>query len=162
MGIFKDIWNTLFGKPKKQEKFERDGSISEREMKVVHKKNEVKAESTLTCVEKQTELPNHQVCNDAKKTTNVYSDDLSMLKPKKRDAKKIVGQKTLSKIKEHLLTYGSIDTFTCKSKFNVKSLHNFIWYLRKEGLKIKTDKVGLHNGVGQKFEVTNYRLISEK
>jgi hypothetical protein len=33
--------------------------------------------------------------------------------------------------------------------------------MRKEGFKIKTEKVGLHNELGEKVLVTNYRLISE-
>ena len=83
-------------------------------------------------------------------------------KPKKQKVRSVIGQKTLSEIKDYLLTYGSIDVLTCEQKFNVKSLHNFIWHLRKDGLKIKTDKVGLHNELGQKVEVTNYRLIIKK
>ena len=74
----------------------------------------------------------------------------------------MIGQKTLAEVKENLIKYGSIDVLTCEQIFKVKSLHNFIWQLRKEGLKIKTDKVGLHNELGQKIEVTNYRLISKK
>ena len=68
----------------------------------------------------------------------------------------------MNEIKEYLITYGSLDVLTCEQKFKVKSLHNFIWYLRKEGFEIKTDKVGLHNELGQKIEVTNYRLIPKK
>jgi hypothetical protein len=41
-------------------------------------------------------------------------------------------------------------------------LRNFIWQLRKDGLEILTEKVELHNEMGQKVEVTNYILISEK
>jgi hypothetical protein len=73
-----------------------------------------------------------------------------------------VGQKTLSEIKDYLLTYGSLDALTCEQKFNVKSLHNFIWQLRKDGLGIKTERVFLSNEFGQKVEVTNYRLITKK
>jgi hypothetical protein len=73
-----------------------------------------------------------------------------------------VGQKTLSEIKNYLLTYGSLDVLTCEQKFKVKSLRNFIWQLRKDGLEILTEKVELHNEMGQKVEVTNYILISEK
>ena len=81
---------------------------------------------------------------------------------KNKKNKNVIGQKTLSEIKDYLLTYGSIDVLTCKQKFKVKSLHNFIWHLRKEGLKIKTNKVGLHNELGQKVDVTNYILITKQ
>jgi hypothetical protein len=67
----------------------------------------------------------------------------------------------LNEIKAYLQTYGSLDVLTCEQKFKVKSLHNFIWSMRKEGFKIKTEKVGLHNELGEKVLVTNYRLISE-
>lgn len=81
---------------------------------------------------------------------------------KKQMVKNVIGQKTLAKIKDYLFTYGSIDILTCEQKFKVKSLKNFIWHLRKEGVEIKTEKVELHNELGQKVEVINYRLISEK
>lgn len=81
---------------------------------------------------------------------------------KKKISRNVIGQKTLSEIKDYLLTYGSIDVLTCEQKFKVKSLQNFIWHLRKDGLKIKTDKVSLHNELGQKVEITNYRLIAKK
>lgn len=144
MGIFKDIWNTIFGKKNQYYKFERDGSIAEPVMKVIHKKNEDKIDLGSSYAE------------------NVCSEDLSKPKAKNKKPNNVIGQKTLSEIKEYILTYGSIDILTCEQKFKVKSLRNFIWHLRKEGLKIKTDKVGLHNELGQKVEVTNYRLIIKK
>jgi hypothetical protein len=92
--------------------------------------------------------------------------DTEIIKPvekqKIKSKKVVIGQKTLFEVKDYLLKYGSIDVLTCEQIFKVKSLHNFIWQLRKEGLKIKTDKVGLHNELGEKIEVTNYRLISKK
>ena len=87
-------------------------------------------------------------------------DDLFVPKPKKVKLKNGIGQKTLSDIKDYLLTYGSLDVLTCEQKFKVKSLHNFIWQLRKDGFKIKTGKVSLHDEFSQKVEVTNYILIS--
>ena len=90
------------------------------------------------------------------------TDDELISRAENKKSKNVIGQKTLSEIKDYLLTYGSIDVLTCEQKFKVKSLQNFIWHLRKDGLKIKTDKVGLHNELGQKVEVTNYRLIAKK
>jgi hypothetical protein len=140
MGILKDIWNTVFGKKKQDDKFERGGSIAEPVMKIVHKKSEDKIEAGGSYTE----------------------NELGEPKPKKQNVRSVIGQKTLLDIKDYLLTYGSIDVITCKAKFDVKSLQNFIWQLRKDGLEIKTEKVGLHNELGQKVEVTNYRLISKK
>jgi hypothetical protein len=163
MTIFKDIWNTLFGKSKQEKQFGRDGSIEELVMKVVYKRNEDKIDSDPTSNENELEEQNPQVCNDVQKRVNVCSDDLlTHIHPKNKKVKNIVGQKTLNEIKEYLITYGSIDVLTCEQKFKVKSLHNFIWFLRNEGFEIKTDKVGLHNELGQKVEVTNYRLIAKK
>jgi 1-acyl-sn-glycerol-3-phosphate acyltransferase len=48
---------------------------------------------------------------------------------------------------------------------NHQSMHDIIpiiWFLRNEGFEIKTDRVGLHNELGQKVEVTNYILINKK
>jgi hypothetical protein len=180
MTIFKDIWNTLFGKSKQEKQFGRGGSIAEPEMKIVHKKSEEKIELGATYTENELGEPNPQVCNDVQKRVNVRSDDFFVSndlieketktdakfinpieKAKNKKVKNIVGQKTLNEIKEYLITYGSIDVLTCEQKFKVKSLHNFIWFLRNEGFEIKTDKVGLHNELGQKVEVTNYRLIAK-
>jgi hypothetical protein len=163
MGIFRDILNTIFGRKKQSDRFERGGSIAEKqeevfknggliaepEMEVVHKVSEDRA-----CAENELSEPNPQVCNDVQKNVNVYPDHLQR-------TKNVIGLKKLSQIKEYLLTYGSIDTLTCEEKFKVKSLRNFIWYLRKDGLKIKTQKVLLQDELGQKVEVVNYVLIGE-
>ena len=151
MGILRDIWTAIFGKKNKADRFERGGSIAEPVMKVVHNKNEDKIDAGRTYTENELGEPN-PAC----------SEDLSKHKPKNRKSKSIVGQKTLNEIKEYLITYGSLDVLTCEQKFKVKSLHNFIWFLRNEGFEIKTDKVGLHNELGQKVEVTNYTLITKK
>jgi hypothetical protein len=154
MGFLRDIFTTFLGKQKKQDNFSKGGDIFKPEMNVVYKKNEQ---------EKELEVPNPEVCNEVQENLIPNSiKELTTPKPKKQKVKSAIGQKTLSDIKDYLLTYGSIDVLTCEQKFNVKSLHNFIWHLRKDGLKIKTDKVGLHNELGQKVEVTNYRLIIKK
>ncbi len=163
MGIVKDIWNTLFGKPKQQEKFQRSGSIAEPVMQVVHNKNDDEIDVERSSAEIELTEPNPQFCNNVQQGENIRPNDLSAVpKPKKKKSKNIIGQKTLSEIKDYLLTYGSIDVLTCEQKFKAKSLHNFIWQLRKDGLKIKTEKVFLNNEFSQKVEVTNYRLISLK
>jgi hypothetical protein len=154
MSLLTDIFRTFFGKPKKQDNFGNGGDFFKPEMNVVHKKNEQ---------EKELEVTNHQVCNEVQESIIPNSTkELTTPKPKKERVRSVIGQKTLSEIKDYLLTYGSIDVLTCEQKFKVKSLHNFIWHLRKEGLKIKTNKVGLHNEIGQKVEVTNYILITKK
>lgn len=154
MGFLRDIFMTFLGKPKKQHDLNKGGDIVKPEMNVVYKKNEQ---------EKELEVPNPEVCNEVQeKLIPNSTNELATAKPKKQKVRSVIGQKTLSEIKDYLLTYGSIDVLTCEQKFNVKSLHNFIWHLRKDGLKIKTDKVGLHNELGQKVEVTNYRLIIKK
>ena len=135
MGILRNIWNTLIGRSQKEETTEVL-EFKEPKLEVVHKNKKEEY------VEPENVLP--------------------VEKQKKKRFKSVIGQKTLAEVKEYLIKYGSIDVLTCEQIFKVKSLHNFIWQLRKEGLKIKTDKVGLHNELGQKIEVTNYRLISKK
>ena len=218
MGIFRNIWNTIFGKSNQENRFERGGSIAEVPMKVIYKKNkEEKLERGRTYTEnelgepqekqetvggyntKDTKFTPNNVCNPPiniplikiPNTLNVcntpiniplieipngddffVSNDLIAKEektdsevdnlPKKEKVNNVIGKKTLSEIKEYLIKYGSLDVLTCEQKFKVKSLHNFIWYLRKEGLVIKTQKVGLHNELGEKIEVTNYKLISVK
>jgi hypothetical protein len=162
MGILRDIWNTIFGKKNQDNRFERGGSIAEPLMKVVHNKNEDKIDAGRTYTENELGEDNPQVCNNVQQIPSTCSEDLPKPKPKRKKSKSIVGQKTLNEIKEYLITYGSLDVLTCEQKFKVKSLHNFIWFLRNEGFEIKTDKVGLHNELGQKVEVTNYTLITKK
>jgi len=135
MGILRNIWNTLIGRSQKEETTE-----------VLEFKE-----------------PKLEVGNKKKKEENVEPENVFPVeKQKKKRLKSVIGQKTLTEVKDYLIKYGSIDVLTCEQIFKVKSLHNFIWQLRKEGLKIKTDKVGLHNELGEKIEVTNYRLISKK
>lgn len=132
MGILKYIFKAIFGKSDKQKRFESGGTVATPTMEVVHRR---------------------------------FQEEISAKNPnleKSKKKKNVVGQKTLLEIKDYLLNNGSIDVLTCEQKFNVKSLRNFIWYLRKDGLKIKTEKVGLHNELGNEVEVTNYRLISKK
>ena len=149
MGILRNIWNMLFGNSQKEETTEFL-EVKEPKLKVVHKKE--KEVSGAIYLGKEVK-PKEEV---------VVQDVLPTEKQKKKNVKRVIGQKTLSEIKDYLIKYGSLDVLTCEQMFEVKSLHNFIWQLRKDGLKIKTDKVGLHNELGQKIEVTNYRLISKK
>jgi hypothetical protein len=149
MGILRNIWNMLFGKSQKEETTEVL-EVKEPKLKVVHKKEKELAGAIYLGKEVK---PKEEV---------VAQDVIPTEKQKKKNVKRVIGQKTLSEIKDYLIKYGSLDVLTCEQMFEVKSLHNFIWQLRKDGLKIKTDKVGLHNELGQKIEVTNYRLISKK
>lgn len=149
MGILRNIWNMLFGNSQKEETTEVL-EVKEPKLKVVHKKEKEVAGAIYLGKEVK---PKEEV---------VVQDVIPTEKQKKKNVKRVIGQKTLSEIKDYLIKYGSLDVLTCEQMFEVKSLHNFIWQLRKDGLKIKTDKVGLHNELGQKIEVTNYRLISKK
>jgi hypothetical protein len=149
MGILRNIWNMLFGNSQKEETTEVL-EVKEPKLKVVHKKEKEVAGAIYLGKEVK---PKEEV---------VVQDVIPIEKQKKKNVKRVIGQKTLSEIKDYLIKYGSLDVLTCEQMFEVKSLHNFIWQLRKDGLKIKTDKVGLHNELGQKIEVTNYRLISKK
>ena len=149
MGILRNIWNMLFGKSQKEETTEVL-EVKEPKLKVVHKKEKELAGAIYLGKEVK---PKEEL---------VVQDVIPIEKQKKKNVKRVIGQKTLSEIKDYLIKYGSLDVLTCEQMFEVKSLHNFIWQLRKDGLKIKTDKVGLHNELGQKIEVTNYRLISKK
>jgi len=141
MKVFRYIWNALFGKSKEQEKYKKGGILETEKKDDFFVSNEI-----------------------IQKEVNTDKDFLSSenkTKKKKRN-KSVVGKKTLDEIKEYLITYGSLDVLTCEQKFKVKSLRNFIWFLRNEGFEIKTDRVGLHNELGQKVEVTNYILINKK
>jgi len=150
MGILRNIWNTLFGKSQKEETIEVL-EVKEPKLKLVHKKKKEVAGAIYLGKEIK-----------PKEEAKSLEEEKPVEKQKKKRTKRVIGQKTLSEIKEYLIKYGSLDVLTCEQIFDVKSLHNFIWQLRKDGLKIKTDKVGLHNELGQKIEVTNYRLISKK
>ena len=150
MGILRNIWNTLFGKSQKEETIEVL-EVKEPKLKVVDKKKKEVAGAIYLGKEIK-----------PKEEAKSLEEEKPVEKQKKKRTKRVIGQKTLSEIKEYLIKYGSLDVLTCEQIFDVKSLHNFIWQLRKDGLKIKTDKVGLHNELGQKIEVTNYRLISKK
>jgi len=141
MKVFRYIWNSLFGKSKEQEKYKKGGFLETEKKDDFFVSNEI-----------------------IQKEVNTDNDFLSSEnKPKKKKRNKsVVGKKTLDEIKEYLITYGSLDVLTCEQKFKVKSLRNFIWFLRNEGFEIKTDRVGLHNELVQKVDVNNYRLINKK
>ena len=61
---------------------------------------------------------------------------------------------------QYLLKYGSIDKRTCAEKFGLKRLDNVICELRKQGMNIKNETVELHNELGEKTKVNNYRLVT--
>jgi len=80
----------------------------------------------------------------------------------KKVRKNIVGVKTKADIKSYLENYGSINLDTCIKKFNVRSLRNFIYVLRKDGLAIKTEKVGSKDSSGKDVVFTNYLYSAQK
>jgi len=167
MKIFKYIWNLFFGS-KKKDSYSKGGMISEIEKEVSSPYSNPSTDEILVkdsvVLNQDNSIPNGDdffVSNDIiEKEKKMDSKFLNL--PIKKRTKNVVGQKTLNEIKEYLITYGSLDVLTCEQKFKVKSLHNFIWVLRNEGFEIKTDKVGLHNELGQKVQVTNYTLITKK
>jgi hypothetical protein len=142
MKFLKAILSTLFGRAKQenQKQISDDGKLT-----VSYSLNKVVYEK---------EIPQEQ--------SQSVSIDAFKLKESKKFKKSIVGLKTKIKIKEYLLKNGIIDQAICEEKFKVKSLKNFIWVLRNEGLKIKTQKLksSSSNCNGVKNTV-NYILISE-
>jgi arginine decarboxylase-like protein len=161
MGIFKNIWNSFFGKPQKQEEFERAGSIEEIKLKVVYKKGEDKTESTSGFIENELMDSNQPEQEQVQELTDPLCE---FSKPKNKSVRKeVVNPATLSKEQEvlqYLLKYGSIDKRTCAEKFGLKRLDNLICELRKKGMNIKNETVELHNELGEKTKVNNYRLVT--
>lgn len=146
MGIFKNIWNSIFGKSQKQEEFGRGGSIEEPKLKVVHR------------------LQPEPVGNTSKEVLMEGFIEPSILRPKtKSKCKESVSSTVLNKeqqVIQYLLKYGSIDKRTCTEKFGLKRLDNLICELRKKGMNIKNETIELHNELGEKTKVNNYRLVT--
>jgi hypothetical protein len=172
MGILKDIWNTIFGKSKKQEEFGRGGSIEQPTMKVVYKKE--KSSSELFCkpnfdssnydapeVHKSVLVVEPSVISDIEPKTvpadGLINENNVTIPTKKKNA--LVGLKTKIKIGEYFQQFSSLDELTCKQKFKVKSLRNIVSELRKDGFKFETENIELHNELGEKKNVLNYKLI---
>lgn len=91
----------------------------------------------------------------------------SQIKPKIKliNCNKKVSVNSLSLNKEqqaiqYLLKYGSIDKRTCVEKFGLKRLDNLICELRKQGMNVKNETIELHNELGEKTKVNNYRLVT--
>lgn len=152
------LYNVLFGKKKKQEQLGKDQCIEQPEVKVACNKNEANLELNTSSAVNESLESNPQVCNDVQDKPK----KLSQPQEKKKRVRNVVGQKTLSEIKNYLLTHGSIDTVVCKTVFGVKSLQNFIWQLRKDGLEIKTKKHTYTDDSGQEKQQVFYILISPK
>jgi hypothetical protein len=176
MGILKDIWNTIFGKPKKEKKYDVGGKIEDHKqcgcsfdfVPVIVQK---KVESGSNYAENELGEPNPQVCKEVQESVNSIDSQIKSeaSEPKKEDFKKayntkVRGFKNLTKEKEvlkYLLTYGSIDKFFCKEKFGLKRLDNTICKWRKQGMPIVNEIIYVNNYKGEKFKVTNYRLVTE-
>lgn len=176
MKIFKHIWNLFFGSKKKytdskgvtipeiENQEPRTFSVSV----VISKIEKEDLKDNSNPITPEFLVKDSVVLNEEKLVKEpvllVEKENISVFKnkPKNKRKKNVVGQKTLSEIKEYLLVNGSLDVITCEQKFKVKSLHNFIWHLRKDGLVFKTEKIFLYNEIGEKIRVTNYQLIIEK
>jgi hypothetical protein len=145
MGIFRYIWNALFGKSNEQEKYKKGGIIEQ----------EIKQETSIVKEVQQVQEPPK------------FADEKPVKKektePKKKSKKMNIGKKTLSEIKEHILEKGSINTYACKQIFKVKSLHNFISALRGQGFVFITERVTIKDDSGQVIDkAVNYTLIDKK
>lgn len=129
MGILKNIWNTIFGKTKKQEvKSELGNTYTENELSSLSSKGD-----------------NEQPIITKKEDTEKKVKARSLNKEQK--------------VIEYLKKYGSIDKMTCAEKFNLKRLDNLICELRKQGMNIQNETIELHNEKGEKIKVNNYKLV---
>ena len=145
MGIFRYIWNALFGKSKEQERYQK-GGIVEQEIK-----------EDFSVKEEVQQVQNLPIFADKEPVKKEKSE------PKKKSKKMNIGKKTLSEIKEHILENGSINTYACKQIFKVKSLHNFISALRSQGFVFITERMTIKDASGQVIEkAVNYTLIDKK
>ena len=176
MGILKDIWQTIFGKSKKKETYdtnafdlsEKGGLISKLQMKVVHKKE--KSSSELFCkpnfdssnydapeVHQSVMVVEPSVISDIEPKIISADGNNVTIPTKKKNA--LVGLKTKIKIGQYFEEFGSLDELTCEQKFKVKSLRNIVSELRKDGFKFETENIELHNELGEKNNVLNYKFI---
>jgi hypothetical protein len=140
MGVLKKVWNWFFC----SQKTKAFDSLKEERLTVVYKKREDEIQHTFTQVEN-------------KPKENIFLTK----KIKKEGFRRAVGDESLDKIKKYLIKNGSIDTVTCQKQFNIKSLRNFIWILRKDGLDIKTQKIEVYNDSAEKIKAVNYILLSK-
>lgn len=145
MGIFRYIWNALFGKSKEQEKYQKGGIVEQ----------EIKEDFSVKKEVKQVQSP--PIFTDKEPVKKEKTE------PKKKSKKMNIGKKTLAEIKEHILENGSINTYACKQIFKVKSLHNFISALRGQGFVFITERMVIKDVSGQVIEkAVNYTLIDKK
>jgi hypothetical protein len=180
MGIFKNLWSMIFGVS--QNTNNEIETVKEPILDVVHNKEIGASETSKDLATEYLELQEEQTCAFVEPINDVCQlqpntinhgvfglepafgneEFNTVIKDKVVKEKKVIGQKTLTEIKDYLLKYGSIDVLTCEQKFKIKSLRNFIWHLRKDGLNIKTDNIVLHNELGEEVRVTNYILIRKQ
>jgi hypothetical protein len=145
MGIFRYIWNALFGKSKEQEKYQKGGIVEQ----------EIKEDFSVKKQVKQVQSP--PIFTDKEPVKKEKTE------PKKKSKKMNIGKKTLFEIKVHILEYGSLNTYDCKQIFKVKSLHNFISALRGQGFVFITERMVIKDVSGQVIEkAVNYTLIDKK
>lgn len=121
------------------------------------------SDKPIVTIKELIELQETQVCNEVQESIN-STEPIEVSKPTiKRVSKKPTKDFFMSKEQEvlqYLLKYGSIDKITCNEKFGLKRLDNVICELRKQGMNIKNETVELHNELGEKVKVNNYRLVS--
>lgn len=169
MGIFRYIWNALFGKSKEQDKYKKGGIVEQEIKEDFSVKEEVQQVQSPSIVIDDNKplinIPNgddffasNQIIEKEKKTDSEFAN-----LPKKKSKKMNIGKKTLFEIKVHILEYGSLNTYDCKRIFKVKSLHNFISALRSQGFVFITEKMVIKDVSGQVIEkAVNYTLIDKK
>lgn len=169
MGIFRYIWNALFGKSKEQDKYKKGGIVEQEIKEDFSAKEEVQQVQNPSIVIDENKLLNNilkggnffasnEIIEKEKKTDSEFAN-----LPKKKSKKMNIGKKTLSEIKEHILENGSLNTYACKQIFKVKSLHNFISALRSQGFVFITEKMVIKDVSGQVIEkAVNYTLIDKK
>lgn len=159
MKILKHIWNYFFVSKKKHTY--HNGAVI----------TEIKNQDLIFSLNQKTDknsVIDSVVLNEDKLIKEPISDvkinSVSMTEnnPKNKRKKNVVGLKTKQAIKKYFELNGSLDTFTCQQKFKVKSLKNFIWHLRKDGLVFKTERIFIEIESGKKVAVINYKLIAEK
>ena len=148
MTFLKNIWKTFFTNSKKQELLEKTGSIAESPTWVIDKK-EIKIKKNLTYVEN--ELPKSE------SEAEVFPLPVEVkLKPIRVKSSSLGKERAVI---DYLKKYGSIDKMTCAEKFDLKRLDNLICELRKQGMNIQNETIELHNEMGEKIKVNNYKLV---
>ena len=168
MKILKYIWNLFFCSPEKKSDTVVDLESKNEDLSPYTNclSDDISAKDSVILNENNP-IPDadyffnsHKLIENENKTDKDFLNSVN--KPKNKKRTNVIGLKTKQEIKEYFLEFGSLDTLTCQQKFNVKSLRNFIWALRKDGFVFKTKRIFLDNEKGEKIEVTNYKIMCIK